>query len=93
MFILLYTVHAMMFPTRTCIIPGHSFSRVLLYGQEFSLTVWEVLVLSLVDLLAQDFLLAAAITFLLAKFLAAVRYFLGRSNLAAKTLIDRRFLV
>jgi meckelin len=85
-------MHAI-FPRRIFIISGHSFSRVLLYGQEFSLTVWEVLVLSLVDLLAQDFLLAAAITFLLAKFLAAVRYFLGRSNLAAKTLIDRRFLV
>ena len=65
----------------------------LLYGHEFSLTVWEVLVLSLVDLLTQDFLLAAAVTFLLSKFLATARYFLGRSNLAAKTLIDRRFLV
>ena len=55
--------------------------------------MWEVLVLSLVDLLAQDFLLAACITYLTAKLLAALRYFLGRSNLAAKTLIDRRFLV
>jgi hypothetical protein len=64
-----------------------------LYGHEFSLTVWEVLVLSLVDLLAQDFLLAATITYFTAKLLAALRYFLGRSNLAAKTLIDRRFLV
>jgi meckelin len=65
----------------------------LLYGHEFSLTLWEVLVLSLMDLLTQDFLLAACITYMFAKILATGRYFLGRSNLAAKTLIDRRFLV
>ena len=32
---------------------GHSFDALLLYGHEFTLTVWEVLVMSFVDLFAQ----------------------------------------
>merc|ERR1712013_301232 len=42
---------------------GHSFDAVLLYGHEFSLTIFEVLVFCFVDLLATDFLLAAIVTY------------------------------
>jgi len=72
---------------------GHSFDAVLLYGHEFSLTIFEILVFSLVDLFAVDFLLAAIVTYLVSKAVTILRFVLGRSNLATKTLIDRRFLI
>ncbi|XP_023349212.1 meckelin [Eurytemora carolleeae] len=72
---------------------GHSFDCLLLYGHEFTLTIWEILVMSFVDLLAQDFLLAAIITYFVSKFVSVLRYMIGRSNLARKTLIDKRFLI
>ena len=72
---------------------GHSFDRLLLYGHEFSLTVFEVLVMSFIDLFVQDFLAAGIITYFVSKLVTLVRYTAGRSNLANKTLIDRRFLI
>ena len=46
---------------------GHSFDALLLYGHEFSLTIFDVLVFSFVDLLVQDYLIAAIITFFVGK--------------------------
>ena len=46
---------------------GHSFDALLLYGHEFSLTIFDVLVFSFVDLLVQDYLVAAIITFFVGK--------------------------
>ena len=72
---------------------GHSFDRLLLYGHEFSLTVFEVLAMSFVDLFVRDFLTAGIVTYFVSKAVSLVRYTAGRSNLAKKTLIDRRFLI
>ena len=72
---------------------GHSFDSVLLYGNEFSLTVFEVLVFAFSDLFASDFLVLALVTYLVSKGVSIVRYSAGRANLATKTLIDRRFLI
>ena len=72
---------------------GHSFDSVLLYGNEFSLTIFEVLVFAFTDLFASDFLISALVTYLVSKAMSVVRYTAGRANLATKTLIDRRFLI
>ena len=72
---------------------GHSFDSVLLYGHEFSLTIFEVLVFSFTDLFAADYLISALVTYLVSKLIAVVRYTMGKRNLAAKTLIDKRFLI
>ena len=72
---------------------GHSFDSVLLYGHEFSLTIFEVLVFAFTDLFMSDFLISALVTYLVTKLITIIRYNLGRRNLATKTLIDRRFLI
>ena len=72
---------------------GHSFDSVLLYGHEFSLTIFEVLVFTFTDLFMSDFLISALVTYLVTKLITIIRYNLGRRNLATKTLIDRRFLI
>ena len=72
---------------------GHSYDSVLLYGHEFSLTIFEVLVFSFTDLFTSDYLLSALITSLVTKIISVIRYTLGRRNLATKTLIDKRFLI
>ena len=46
---------------------GHSFDALLLYGHEFSLTIFDILVFSFVDLLVQDYLIAAIITYFVGK--------------------------
>ena len=46
---------------------GHSFDALLLYGHEFSLSIFDVMVFSFVDLLTHDFLAAAITTFFVAK--------------------------
>lgn len=72
---------------------GHSFDSVMLYGHEFSLTIFEVLVFSFTDLFTGDFLISALVTYIVTKAIAVIRYTLGKKNLATKTLIDRRFLI
>ncbi len=46
---------------------SHSFDSVLLYGHEFSLTVFDMVLFVFVDLIAQDFLLAGIITYFVAE--------------------------
>jgi hypothetical protein len=46
---------------------GHSFDALLLYGHEFSLTIFDLMVFSFVDLFTEDFLAAAITTFFVAK--------------------------
>lgn len=46
---------------------GHSFDAILFYGHEFSLVIFDIMVFSFVDLFAQDFLLAAIVTFFVGK--------------------------
>ena len=72
---------------------GHSFDSVLLYGNEFSLIVFEVLVFSFVDLFTADYLISALITYIVTNLISILRYTLGKRNLATKTLIDKRFLI
>jgi len=41
---------------------GHSFDNVLLYGNEFTLAVFDIIVFCFVEILLHDFLLAAVVT-------------------------------
>ena len=56
--------------------PGYSFTEVLFYGHEWSLFSLEVLLFAVVDLAAQNYVLAAVITFAVTQ----VNYTLGRSK-------------
>mmetsp|Transcript_15923 Transcript_15923/g.42869 ORF Transcript_15923/g.42869 Transcript_15923/m.42869 type:complete len:187 (+) Transcript_15923:100-660(+) len=70
-----------------------SWTRSLLYGREYDLSVFEVLIYSVADLSLKSSYLAAAITFLTWLVVQWIRSALGQSNLAKKTIIDDRFLI
>ncbi|GCB74576.1 hypothetical protein scyTo_0003667 [Scyliorhinus torazame] len=69
------------------------FSNVLYYGHELVLLLFDTLLFAVVDLGAQDFVLAAIITYLVQKILQLIRTAISRRNLATKTLVDERFLI
>ncbi|XP_038662201.1 meckelin-like [Scyliorhinus canicula] len=69
------------------------FSNVLYYGHELVLLLFDTLLFAVVDLGAQDFVLAAIITYLVQKILQLIRNAISRRNLATKTLVDERFLI
>ncbi|XP_063221567.1 meckelin isoform X2 [Bacillus rossius redtenbacheri] len=72
---------------------GHSFGKVIFYGNEFTLATFELILFSFVDIMFQNFLLAAIVVAVVGKTVALVRKVCGKKNLAKKTLIDERFLV
>ncbi|KAJ8290988.1 hypothetical protein GJAV_G00019990 [Gymnothorax javanicus] len=72
---------------------AHSFSDVLYYGNEATLLIFDTLFFCVVDLGSQSFVLAAALTYLEQLVFRWIRNSMGRRNLAAKTLVDKRFLV
>ena len=55
--------------------------------------MFDMMVFLFVDLFARDALLAGIITFAVAELFKLLRGFLGKKNLAHKTLIDSRFLI
>ncbi|KAG8288714.1 Meckelin [Homalodisca vitripennis] len=72
---------------------GHSFDKVLFYGNEFTLFSMDLMVFCFFQVITGNFLLAAIVTALIAKALMVIRHIGGRKNLAKKTLIDERFLI
>ncbi|XP_075172370.1 meckelin isoform X1 [Anomaloglossus baeobatrachus] len=71
----------------------HSFSDVLFYGHESTLLIFDTLVFCVVDIMSQNFVLAAIITYLQQECFRRIRAAVGQKNLASKTLIDERFLI
>ncbi|XP_072459653.1 meckelin isoform X2 [Notamacropus eugenii] len=71
---------------------NYSFSKVLYYGNEATLLIFEILFFSVVDLASQNFVLAAVLTYLQQGVFKFIRKAIGRRNLASKTLVDQRFL-
>lgn len=71
---------------------GHSFDRALFCGQESALIIFEVLLFTVVDSKAQNYITAAVITYFTSRVLQAIRKSVGRRNLVRKALIDERFL-
>lgn len=70
-----------------------AFTSVIFYGNEWSLLLFDMLLFAIVDLIAQNYVLAAVITYIIGWGLQCVRDFLGKGNLGRKTLIDNRFLI
>ncbi|XP_072007644.1 meckelin isoform X2 [Engystomops pustulosus] len=72
---------------------SHSFSDVLFYGHESTLLIFDTLFFCIVDIMSQNFVLAAIITYLQQEFFRRIRGAIGQKNLASKTLVDERFLI
>ncbi|XP_020828549.1 meckelin [Phascolarctos cinereus] len=72
---------------------NYSFSKVLYYGNEATILLFDILFFSVVDLASQDFVLAAFLTYLQQEIFRFIRNTIGRKNLATKTLMDQRFLI
>ncbi|XP_038664961.1 meckelin isoform X1 [Scyliorhinus canicula] len=70
-----------------------SFTDVLYYGNESTLLIFDTLFFCVVDLAAQNFILAAFLTYVQQKVIQFIRLAIGRKNLAIKTLVDERFLL
>ncbi|XP_066547524.1 meckelin isoform X2 [Amia ocellicauda] len=71
---------------------SHSFSDVLFYGNEASLLIFDTLFFCVVDLGTQDLVLAAILTFVQQTVFQFIRNASGQKNMAAKSLVDKRFL-
>ncbi|XP_044170194.1 meckelin-like [Acropora millepora] len=74
---------------------GRSFNSVLLYGREWTVTLmlFDLLMFAFFDSLAQDFVLAGVVTYLVAKILIIFRNKFGRKNITIKTRVDERSLI
>ncbi|XP_051879525.1 meckelin [Pristis pectinata] len=70
-----------------------SFTDVLYYGNEGTLLIFDTLFFCIVDLATQNFIFASFLTYIQQKIFQFIRNAVGRKNLAAKTLIDERFLL
>ncbi|XP_010617929.1 meckelin isoform X1 [Fukomys damarensis] len=72
---------------------SYSFSRMLYYGNEATLLIFDLLFFCVVDLACQNFILAAFLTYLQQEIFRFIRNTVGQKNLASKTLVDQRFLI
>ncbi|XP_032876296.1 meckelin [Amblyraja radiata] len=70
-----------------------SFTDILYYGNEETLLIFDMLFFCIVDLATQNFFFASFLTYVQQKIFQFIRNAAGRKNLAAKTLIDERFLL
>eukprot|EP00048_Salpingoeca_helianthica_P021855 m.14813 g.14813 ORF g.14813 m.14813 type:complete len:959 (-) comp6514_c0_seq1:53-2929(-) len=66
---------------------------VLLLGHELPLFLLDFLIFTFIDYLSSDYIVAATVTFIIARIICTLTASLGRSNIARKTLVDRRFLI
>jgi meckelin len=72
---------------------GYPFAEALFAGHERSLFIFELSVFLFIDFFAQNYVLAAFITYIAHKFINILRSDIGKINLARKTLVDKRFLI
>ncbi|XP_050521919.1 meckelin isoform X2 [Daktulosphaira vitifoliae] len=72
---------------------GHSFDKVIFYGNECTLVIFDIMMLTSFYVITGNIILASMLTAFVAKVLCIIRAQLGKTNLAKKTLIDERFLI
>ena len=73
---------------------GRSFTSILLYGQEWSLLLFNLLLFLIVDWLSGwNAILAGFVAYMAEIIITSVRDSFGKKNLAAKTMVDERFLI
>ncbi|XP_023223368.1 meckelin-like [Centruroides sculpturatus] len=71
---------------------GYSFDNILFRGQEVTIVIFEVMLFTIVDMVAEDYVYSAIVTFIIAKIIKSIRQSVGKRNLVKKALIDERFL-
>ncbi|CAF0912475.1 unnamed protein product [Rotaria sordida] len=69
------------------------FTKILFYGEENSLFIWNTITFLFIDFISSNYVLAAIITFLLNLIAVGLRNSFGRRNLSKKTLIPRELLI
>eukprot|EP00051_Salpingoeca_urceolata_P013872 m.175519 g.175519 ORF g.175519 m.175519 type:complete len:968 (+) comp17921_c0_seq7:1121-4024(+) len=72
---------------------GQGFASVLFYGNEWLLFTFDLMLFGLIDFLAESWVAAAVVVYVVQLVLIKVREVAGEANLARKTLVDSRFLV
>ncbi|XP_065896707.1 meckelin-like isoform X2 [Dysidea avara] len=70
-----------------------SFTSIIFYGNEWSLLLFDILLFAIVDLVGQNYVLAAIVTYIIGWGIRYMRDYLGKRNLGRKTLVDDRFLI
>jgi meckelin len=71
----------------------NAFSRVLFYGIEYQLLVFDILMFTAFDAETGSFASAAFLTWLIGSLVDFARATLGEANISRKSLIDNRFLI
>ena len=71
----------------------NAFSRVLFYGIEHQLLIFDTLVFTALDARLNSFAVAAFLTWLIGAAVDFVRANFGEANISKKSLIDDRFLI
>ena len=73
---------------------SRTFTDILLYGQEWSLLILNLLWFLVIDWLSNwNIILAATATYFLDILIVMVRDTLGKKNIAWKTMVDEKFLI
>lgn len=72
---------------------GHSFDKVLFYGNESTLFGFEFLLFMFILYLSGNYLVAILSIGIVFKIVSIVITHLAKNNLARKTMIDKRFLI
>ena len=73
---------------------SRTFTDILLYGQEWSLLLLNLLWLLVIDWLSNwNIILAATVIYFLDILIVMVRDSLGKKNIARKTMVDEKFLI
>ena len=73
---------------------SRTFTDTLLYGQEWSLLILNLLWFLVIDWLSNwNIILAATATYFLDILIVMVRDTLGKKNIARKTMVDEKFLI
>ncbi|UJR38011.1 hypothetical protein I4U23_030693 [Adineta vaga] len=70
-----------------------TFTKILFYGEENSLFIWNTITFLFIDYLSKNFVLATIITYLLNLIVVSMRNSFGRRNLSKKTLVPRELLI
>ncbi|RYG50600.1 hypothetical protein EON66_11665, partial [archaeon] len=70
----------------------YRFESVMFRGIEYDLLLFDMLVFCVTDYAQQSPVIAALVTYIVAKTLVFLRRWLGDRNMAYKTLVDQRFL-
>ncbi|CAF0975869.1 unnamed protein product [Adineta ricciae] len=70
-----------------------TFTKILFYGEEDSLFIWNATTFLFIDYLSQDYVLAAILAYLLNLIAVGLRNSFGRRNLSKKTLVPRELLI